>query len=104
MKALPELVQPSSIQNYSYPKKGKGNFLIPVYFRLRSTSATAMAAMMMAAAAPAISKVSVDIPVPGVGATVGEADIVAVGVDVGATVMVGAIVGVIAALAGQTVK
>ena len=40
----------------------------------------------MTTAAPAISKVSVETPIPGVGATVGEAEIVIVGVVVGAKV------------------
>lgn len=48
--------------------------------------------MMMTTAAPAISNVSVEIPVPGVGATVGEGDTVTGGVTVGATVEVGATV------------
>ena len=52
-----------------------------------------MTAMMMTTAAPAMSKVSVETPVPGVGATVGEAETVADGVDVGATVWVGVEVG-----------
>ena len=44
-----------------------------VYLRFLRTSAAAMTAMMMTTAAPAMSRVSVDTPVPGVGATVGEA-------------------------------
>jgi hypothetical protein len=46
-----------------------------------------MTAMMITTAAPAMSRVSVEMPVPGVGATVGDA--------VGATVAVGVIVGAI---------
>ena len=73
-----------------------------VYLRLRSTRAAAMTAMMMTTAAPAMSKVSVEMLVPGVGATVGEilGAIVTVGAIVGAIVCVG--IGVIGADAADT--
>lgn len=74
-------------------KKEKGGLGV-VYLRFLSTNATAIIATMMRAAAPAISNVSVEVPVPGVGATVGEGITVAVGATVGATVLVGATVSV----------
>ena len=65
-------------------------FLFYVYLRFLSSSAAAMTAIMMTTAVPAINRVSVEIPVPGVGATVGDG----LTVKVGATVAVGAIVAV----------
>lgn len=61
-----------------------------VYLRFRSTNAAATTAIMITTAAPAMSRVSVEMPVPGVGATVGDAE--TVGAWVGATVAVGATV------------
>lgn len=62
-------------ETYSLKKEKKEILFVYffVYLRLRSTKAATMTAIMMTTAAPAISKVSLDIPVPGVGATVGEA-------------------------------
>ena len=76
-----------------------------VYLRFLRTSAAAMTAMMITTAAPAIRRVSVEMPVPGVGATVGLGAMVNVGAVVGGGV-VGVVVGagVIAATAGPTAR
>ena len=74
---------------------------ICVFFALR---AAAMTAMMMTTATPAISKVSVETPVPGVGATVGLGATVDVGAVVGGVVGVVVGAGVIAAAAGPTAR
>ena len=74
-------------------KKEKRVVVFVVYLRFLSTKAAAMTAMIITTAAPAMSKVSVDMPVPGVGATVG----------LGATVDVGAVVGVGVIGVGATV-
>ena len=78
-----------------------------VYFRFLRTSAATITATMITTATPAMSNVSVEIPVPGVGATVGEAEMVTVGVDIGVDVVcgkvgVGTVVGTVNA--GPTTK
>ena len=54
-------------------------FVFAVYLRFLRTIAAAMTTTMITIAALTISKVSVETPEPGVGATVGEAETVAVG-------------------------
>ena len=63
-----------------------------------------MTAMMITIAAPAISKVSVDMPVPGVGATVGDEKRLLLEWWLMTTVVVVTTVGVIAGLAEPTVR